>query len=368
MRVLWLVKGLGPGGAERLLVDQARRGDRERFAFEVAYLLGWKRHLVPELEALGVPAHWLGVRSPADLRWVIRLRKLVRDRDFDVVHIHSPVLAALARPALRSLRPAPAVLTTEHNRWPSYHPVTRLANRMTASLDDATVAVSEDVRETMGRRADATEVIIHGIDTARIRELLADRAAARAELGVGDDELLAVTVANLREKKGYPVLLEAARRVVDSGAPVRFVAAGQGPLEATLRARVQALDLGDRFRLLGYVPDAARLVAGADLFVLASEHEGLPLAVMEALALGVPVVATRVGGIPELVEDGTSGLLVAPDDSVALAKAILSVTDPEVRVRLAAGAAARGDRVDGRAAIARLDDLYVELAATRDRR
>ena len=188
--------------------------------------------------------------------------------------------------------------------------MTRIANQVTASLDDATVAVSEDVRTTMGRRAEHTEVIAHGIDVDGVRSHLHERDAVRAELGIGDDELLAVTVANLREKKGYPVLLDAARRVVDAGAPVRFVAAGQGPLEAELRARITELDLGARFGLLGYVPNAARLVAGGDVFVLASQHEGLPLAVMEALALGVPVVATRVGGIPELVEDGTSGLLV----------------------------------------------------------
>jgi glycosyltransferase involved in cell wall biosynthesis len=289
----------------------------------------------------------------------------VREGGFDVVHIHSPALAALARPALRTLRPPPAVVTTEHNRWPSYHPVTRVANQVTASLDDATVAVSEDVRSTMGRRAEHTEVIAHGIDVDGVRRHLGERDAVRAELGIGDDELLAVTVANLREKKGYPVLLAAARRVVDAGAPVIFVAAGQGPLEAELRSRLSELDLGDRFRLLGYVPDAARLVAGADVFVLASEHEGLPLAVMEALALGVPVVATRVGGIPELVEDGASGLLAPPGDPSALADAVLAVTDPATRDRLAAGAAARGEQVGGRAAIARLDELYRELAARR---
>jgi glycosyltransferase involved in cell wall biosynthesis len=220
----------------------------------------------------------------------------------------------------------------------------------------------------MGRRAEHTEVIAHGIDVDGVRRHLGERDAVRAELGIGDDELLAVTVANLREKKGYPVLLEAARRVVDAGAPVIFVAAGQGPLEAELRSRLSELDLGDRFRLLGYVPDAARLVAGADVFVLASEHEGLPLAVMEALALGVPVVAPRVGGIPALVADGSSGLLVPPGDASALADAVLAVTDPAVRDRLAAGAAARGEQVGGRAAIARLDDLYLELAARRAHR
>jgi glycosyltransferase involved in cell wall biosynthesis len=364
-RVLWVLKGLGPGGAERLVVQHAAAGDRTAFEYEVAYLLPWKQHLVPELEALGVATHCLDVRTAADPRWVPRLRRLVRDGHFDVVHLHSPALAALARPVLHVGGDRPALVYTEHNRWPSYHPLTRAANRATMRLDDATVAVSEDVRASMGKHREHVEVIVHGIDTQGVRRHLAERGAVRAELGVGEDELLAVTVANLRAAKGYPDLLAAARLVADRHAPIRFVAAGQGPLEAELRARVEELGLGDRFRLLGYAPDAARLVAGADLFVLASRHEGLPLAVMEALALGVPVVATRVGGLPELVEDGVSGVLVEPGDAAALAAAILTLTDDATRARLAAGATARGAHVDGRVAVARLDQIYADLAADR---
>lgn len=364
-RVLWVLKGLGPGGAERLVVQHAAMGDRATFEYAAAYLLPWKEHLVPELEALGVATHCLDVRTAADLRWVLRLRRLVRAGHFDVVHLHSPALAALARPALRAGRPRPALVSTEHNRWPSHHRLTRAANRLTVPLDDATVAVSEDVRASMGRHREHVEVIVHGIDTRGVRRHLAERDAVRAELGVGEGELLAVTVANLRATKGYPDLLAAARLVADRGAPIRFVAAGQGQLEDELRTRVEELGLGERFRLLGYVPDAPRLVAGADLFVLASEHEGLPLGVMEALALGVPVVATRVGGVPELVESGVSGVLVEPGDPAALAAAILTLTDDATRARLAAGAAARGARVDGRSAVARLDRLYTDLAGDR---
>lgn len=358
-RVLWLVKGLGPGGAERLLIEHARFGDQKRFAYETAYLLPWKQHLVPELERLGVPTHCLDVRSPADPRWLARLRGLVRDRCFDVVHIHSPALAAPARLVLRLDRRRPALVYTEHNRWPSHHPVTRLANRVTIGLTDVTVAVSEDVRRSMGAQGEQAQVITHGVDTASLRELRSSREAVRAELGVDDGQLLAVTVANLRVGKGYRTLLDAARIVEESQMPVRFVAAGQGPQEDELRARIAELGLGDRFRLLGYVPNAARLVAGADLFVLASDHEGLPLAVMEALALGVPVVATRVGGVPELVEDGTSGRLVPPRDSIALAEAVIDLADSPTREVLAAGAEKRGRSVDGRAAVARVDDLYM---------
>jgi glycosyltransferase involved in cell wall biosynthesis len=363
-RVLWVVKGLGPGGAERLLVEHARAGDRGRFDYEVAYLLPWKQHLVSELESLGVATHCLGVRSVADPRWIHRLQRLVRARDVAVVHLHSPAVAAPARSALWLRRDRPAVVYTEHNRWPSHHPLTRAANRLTVGLADATIAVSDDVRSSMGRSGDGVAVLTHGIDTSEL-DALDSRSEVRAELGISDDEVLAVTVANLRATKGYATLLDAARLVVDQGAPIRFVAAGQGPLEAALRQRVVELGLNDRFTMLGYVPEATRLVAAADLFVLASEHEGRPLAVMEALGLGIPVVATSVGGVPDLVEDGTNGLLVPPGSPEALAGAIRELMDPRTRTRLAEGARDRSQSVDGRAAVAHLDALYDDLAARR---
>ena len=365
-RVLWLIKGLGPGGAERLLVEHAALGDRAALAYEVAYLLPWKNHLVPELEALGVPTTCLGVRSVADLRWVARLRRLVRRHEIDVVHVHSPALAACARPILRARRRRPGLVVTEHNTWPSHQLATRVANRLTLGFDDATFAVSDDVRRSMGRRGRHVEVVRHGIDRARVRAHLDGRDAVRSELGVAPGETLAVTVANLRSGKGYPYLLAAARQVLDAGAPVRFVAAGQGPDEAMLRALHVELGLGDRVQLLGYVADAARLTAAADAFVLASLHEGLPVAVMEALALGVPVVATRAGGTPELVEDGVSGLLVEPRDADALAAAVVAVCDPAIRAHLAEGASRRGQSIDARAAVDRLDQEYLDLAARHD--
>ena len=368
LRVLWLTKGLGPGGAERLLVEQATAGDRDRFDYEAAYLLPWKQHLVGELQELGVTTHCLDVRTEADPRWVLRLAALLRSRHIDVVHAHSPVSAAVARVLVRAGFRSTATVYTEHNRWPSHHPATQWANRATFAWNDAVIAVSADVADSMPpsarRRA---EVITHGIDLDRMRTHRSERADVRAELGVGPDEVLALTVANLRENKRYPDLLAAARVVADTGAPVRFAAAGQGPLEDAIAARHAELGLGDRFRLLGYRDDVPRLLAGTDLFVLASGHEGLPVAVMEAFALGVPVVATAAGGMAEAVTDGVNGLLVPAHDPAALAAAIGRAAEPALRARLADGAAAAADRYAAGASVARIEAIYEEVRACRAR-
>jgi glycosyltransferase involved in cell wall biosynthesis len=342
-------------------VEHAAGGDRGSFRYEAAYLLDWKQHLVSELEALGVQTHSLEVRSELDPRWVARLVRLLRRERFDVVHAHSPVVASIARLVVRAFPRSsrPAFVYTEHNRWPSYKTTTRLANHATFALDDADFAVSNDVRDSVAARyRPRVEVVFHGVDVARVRAELAHRDAVRRELGVSPGQSLAVTVANLRPGKNYPGLLAAAQLVVERGSKVRFAAAGQGQLEAEVRALHAASGLGERFQLLGYRDDATRLIAAADVFVLASHHEGLPVTVMEALTLGVPVVAPAVGGLPEVVTSGENGILVEPGSPPALADAIERALDPAVRVALVEGALRTGARFSSAEAIRRIDGTY----------
>jgi glycosyltransferase involved in cell wall biosynthesis len=368
IRVLWLTKGLGPGGAERLLVSFARVADRERFDLRTAYLLPWKDHLVAPLAELGVPAVCLDGRREADLRWVRRLRQLVRAARIDVVHVHSPMVAALARPALRALprRDRPVLLGTEHNVWSSHHHLTRWANRLTLPLETATIAVSDEVRASMpsrlGRR---TEVIIQGVDVGPIAGRRGERDAARAELGVPGDQLLVATVANLRSNKDYPTMLAAARRLADAGQPFRFVSVGQGPLAKQLKDERDGLDLGERFRFLGYREDPIRVLVAADIFCLSSRFEGLPISLLEAMAAGLPIVATRVGGVPSVVTDGREGRLVPAGDPGALASAVAELRDPRLRRRLAAAASERVRAFGMDRAVQRQQELYEQLAARR---
>jgi glycosyltransferase involved in cell wall biosynthesis len=372
IRVLWLIKGLGPGGAERLLVSQAGAADLDEFAVSAAYLVPWKDHLVGELGALGVDAVCLDGERELDPRWAWRLRALVRERQIDVVHVHSPYVAAVTRLALRTLprRHRPALVATEHNRWPRHAPATRLANRLTIGLDDADLAVSGDVRATMSPKVrERVEVVVHGVDLDGVRAQAAERDAVRAELGIGPDEIVIGTVANFRAEKGYDVLVDAAADAVARDARLRFVAVGQGPLEDEVRRRHREAGLGDRFLLTGYRDDAVRVMAAFDIFTLASRHEGLPVSLMDALALGLPVVATRVGGIPEAVDDGVEGLLVPSDDPAALADAYLALgTDDRRRRAMGAAAATRGSDFDIVVAARRIEDIYREVVAGRSRR
>lgn len=364
LKVLWLAKGLGPGGAERLLVELARALDPSRFACQAAYLLPAKAQLAGELAAAGVPSVCLEAASPFAVRWAARLHRLVTESAIDVVHVHAPQPAAVARPVIRLMgRRRPALVYTEHNAWGGYGVLTRWANAFTYPLDDARLAVSEAAAVSIpGFLRRRTEVVVHGVDLEAVRAHRAARRASRAALGVSEDTVLVVTVANLRAHKDYPTLIGAARRAV-AAAPVRFVAVGQGPMEAEIRAMVEGSGLGDRFRLLGYRPDSLDVLAAADIFTLSSTAEGYPVALMEALALGVPVVATAVGGIPEAVRDGVEGVVVAPSRPDLLGDAIASVAaDPRRREAMAAAAARRAELFDIRRAAERVGAVYEEVA------
>lgn len=333
---------------------------------EVAYLLPAKQHLVPELDALGCATHLLGgPRGFADPRWPFRLRRLAAA--FDVVHIHSPALAAVARPLLRATSRRLQVVSTEHNHWGSFGVATRVGNAVTTPFDAHRFAVSQAVRASMPERwRRHSEVLEHGVPLAALRHRRVERPLARAAHGVTDDDVLVVTVANLRSDKDYPNLFAAAVLAIQREPRLRFLAIGQGPLEAELRGALDRLGLGDRFRMLGYHPDAPAVLAGADLFALASRHEGLPVALMEAFALGIAPVATAVGGIPEVIDHGRTGLLVAPQSPEALAGALATLAaDPQQRSRIAAAAGAEAERFDIARVSARLTAVYNALVERR---
>lgn len=367
-RVLHLTKGINAGGTETLLVLAARHRDRNRFKFEVAHLLPDDVALRAAVRAEDADVTCIGGRPWWDPRWLVRLRRLLIGRRIDLVHVHAPLVAAGARLVVRTIPSSrrPKIVVTLHNMWESHHPLVRLLDRATYRLDDLRLTVSDAVRRSLPTSASHRAITqIHGIDVDDLRR--ADRAVARELLGVDPGDLVVGTVANLRSTKGYPDLIEAARSVTESEPRARFVSIGQGPQRDELEALRDAAGLGDRFRFLGFRPDASRLMAGFDVFCLASHHEGLPLALMEALVLGVPVVVTDVGGVGELVTDRQEGSLVPAGRPDLLAAALSDLlADEDRRTTSAKAARAKGDHLDAEAAEVAIEQQYLSLLGSAD--
>jgi glycosyltransferase involved in cell wall biosynthesis len=363
IRVLIVIKCLDPGGAERLVTTLIERGDRDRFDYEVAYIVADLDGLVADLRAIGVTVHCLGGRGNYDLRWFPRLRRLIHDGDYDIVHSHLSYAAIGVRIAVRSMAKRPAVVYTEHSVRNHLALPIRILEWFTLWIDDRILAVGETNRALLPRHSRGrTEVVVHGVDRAACARNDAQRAAQRAEFGLTDDDVLIVTVANLRPQKAYPTLLEATRLLLDQELPIVVVAAGGGPLREELEQLHASLGLADRFRFLGFHPDTITLVAAADIFVLASDYEAMPVAVMEAMTVGAPIVATAVGDIPLAVSDGVDGILVAPGDPAALAAALRRlIEDQELRRRLGAAAVRASEQFDIDRAARRVEEIYGQL-------
>lgn len=363
-RVLYLIKTLGRGGAERLLLDVATRLDPARFSAEISYAFEQPNDLRDELAAAGLPVTRLG-DGRGGLSWLRDLRRKLRRDRYDVLHTHSPYVAAGAR--LLPRRPGLLRLYTEHNEWPAYHAATRWANALTYWREDRVLAVSEHVRRSAARPGPLRplpwpplETLHHGIDLRVLRDATPIRAAARAGLDLPEDALVVGTVANFRPQKAHEVLVDAAARVREALPDALFVLVGGGPTETSVRRRIASLGLDGAFVLTGYRDDAAALLPAFDLFALPSHHEGLPIALVEAMALGVPAVATDVGGVAEVLENRREGLLVPASDPGALAAALLELLrDEDLRAAAGREAARRAEAFDISRAVARLEAIYV---------
>ena len=366
-----MTKSLGHGGAERLLVDLAANGDRTAFEYEVAFILESEDALVGALQSQGIPVHRLGATHNLDIRWMARFRHLLLSGNFDIVHFHLPYSAALGRPVVLSVpaRRRPITLYTEHSLWNKVSPMVKALNRLSVHRDSQVIAVSQAAHDALPdpvRRH--ARVVVHGVDLSPSRSLVARgdevRKSVRSELHVPDTDLLAVTVANLRSEKGYDVLLECASIVVERQLPITFAAAGEGSLAQQLTAAHQALGLGDRFCFLGHRKDALTLMAAADIIILPSHQEGLPVVLMEATSVGATIVATAVGGVPQVITDGVNGLIVPPGQPQALAGALGQlVSEPELRAALGQRAANDSARFDVARASAEIEQLYRDLLA-----
>lgn len=367
-RVLLLSKGLGPGGMERLLVNHARTRDRVDFEYSLAYVVDIDNPVVGEIEAEGIRCERLGTGRSLDLVWTKDLRDLVRRERIDIVHMHSPQVAGFARPALRTMATRPKIIYTEHSSWASHRPSTRFLNAATMWMNDDQVAVSEEVVASIPKRLRrGIQPLIHGVDLEGIRARVNAAAGVRASLGIRESDIVITTVANLRRQKAYEVLLEAAAIVVADTDHVRFLSVGEGPLETELLDHHRRLGLRDRFCFLGYRDDVVELLGASDVFAMSSSFEGLPVALMEAMAIGLPVVATAVGGIPSVVEHSKTGVLVPPRDPGALAEAILDLCrSPSERQRLGTASREQSGMFDAVEVTRSIESRYREVVSAVD--
>jgi glycosyltransferase involved in cell wall biosynthesis len=317
-RVLVAVKGLGLGGAERLISEGARVWDRESFDYHVAYALPWKDQLVADLLSQEVPVHCVGRVGASSIPSAVGWRRLVGRIRPDLIHSHLPTMGIVARLTTKG----PHVYT-EHNLVGSYRWPTRVANRMTYQRNSAVIAVSQAVADSLaGHPGPSPEVIMNAVE-CRFDPTRAE--AARIELGIDSAVPLVVHVGNIRPGKGHQTLIEASRLLKSEVGDILFVSIGGEKWNGDLHRMIdlaRSAGVGGNVRFLGQREDALDFVSAADVYVNPADVEGLPVSLLEAMALGRPVVATAVGGVPGLVDHEKNGLLVPAKNPSKLAESI----------------------------------------------
>ena len=274
---------------------------------------------------LGVPVSSLSPHKYLPL-YLPRLLHLLQTGKFDLIHCHLTVSNLIAKP-LAAILGAPLIFNYDHNDMDRTQQKTRLRlDRLANLLTDHIIAVSASTRDFLiqqeGVPADKITIIYNGVDLERFQAApdSSTRATWRHAWGLPADTPVVAGVGRLRRQKNFPLFLRVAREVLREIPQARFVIAGEGPDRQDLEILARDLGIASQVHFLGYVSDMTKLYAGVDVLLMTSHAEGTPLTVLEAMAMGVPVVATRVDGMAEVLEDGVDAYLAAPGDLSALAR------------------------------------------------
>lgn len=369
VKIMFLVTGLHVGGAEMMLYRLAKQlKDKGNYELMVVSILplGQIANLVKEAN---IPVCSLNMSGKLDMLVLFRLMKLVKKFKPHILHtfmFHADFMGRIAGKMMKT----PVVISSIRNTNIGGK-VRELLLRVTDRWADATTIICKTAADRMIREkvvpSEKLHVVYNGIDGSIFQCPNPEEARKiREELGVKTDELMVLSVGRLQRQKGYPDALKTAALLKKQGVKFKWLIAGDGEMRFLLESTVKELDIQDVIVFLGIRKDVHKLLWGADLFVLSSLWEGLPGVVIEAMAAGVPVVATSVGGSPELVEHGKTGYLCEAGDIETMASRVHSVLTMKTSDRKAMGAAGLNKMTDHfhlDAMVGNNEKLYARLLA-----
>jgi len=353
-RVLHVIKGLGRGGAERLLVSTIPHHHSD-YEFEVVYFLPCKNQLVKDLEARGCRVTLIPSRNV--LMMVLNLPvlvRMIRTGRYDLLHAHLPWAGIIVR-VVGKLLNIPVVYT-EHNLFNRYRGITRLCSRLTFSWQKRVIAVSDRVAEVLNESLQSSvpiKVIANGVDVEEFRKSDQSTASWSVEepgragqpasgpwLGFPQDSLIVGTIAGLSDQKRIDRWIQIATAVVQRNPRVGFVVVGDGVLRQRLEEQAGHLKKENKIRFVGMTSQPAAWLDCFDIFLMSSDFEGLPVALLEAMSMECVAVSTAVGGIPTVIDHGRTGYLYEPEQWQQAVDVILDLANkPAVRQQM--GMAAR---------------------------
>ncbi|WP_422006232.1 glycosyltransferase [Roseivirga pacifica] len=327
MKILHIIKSLGRGGAEMLLPETLALHDQEHFEFHYIYFLPWKDQMVSAIESQGGKVSCF--KATNNLKILAKRNEViayVKRHQIDLIHCHLPWAGFLGRLVFRKTR-VPTIYT-EHNKQERYHKVTKVLNKATFNWQSKAIAVSADVAGSIQQHIAPkvpVQTLLNGVNTDKFIRNTADNAV-RSQLGIPAEAVLVGAVAVFRFQKRLVEWLEVMAEVCETNPYFYGVVVGDGPLKEEIMAAHQRLGLKDRVFFVGLQEEVRPYFNAMDVFMMTSEFEGLPIALLEAMSMQCAVFTTKAGGIKEVVTPQT-GMDVDVMDWLQLSQALLANAD-----------------------------------------
>ena len=312
IKVLHIIKSLGRGGAETLLPETLKFHDHSKFEFQYIYFLPWKNQLVAKIKSAGGKV--VNLRAGNNILILLNTLKLARyarKQQIDIIHCHLP-WAGFAGRIVHLLTRTP-VIYTEHNKQERYHPLTRVLNKWSFNLQTMAVAVSQDVAASIHKNIRpriSVTAIPNGVDSSFFKRGTGQTPEIRNRYGLGEEKIVIGTVAVFRSQKRLDRWLDIFHKLSSQYPCLSGLIVGDGPLRKAIRDKIIELNLEDRVLMPGLQSEVKPWLEAMDIFMMSSEFEGMPIALLEAMSMECAIVATNAGGVGEVVRHGVDGLLV----------------------------------------------------------
>jgi glycosyltransferase involved in cell wall biosynthesis len=313
VQVLHIIKSLGRGGAEMLLPETLRQHDKQKFNFHYIYFLPWKDQMVSAIKEEGGEVVCVQAKNNAAILLAVRkIAAYVRKHKIQLIHCHLP-WAGMAGRLVGKLTGVPVVYT-EHNKWERYHKLTYLMNKFSFSSQERVIAVSEEVANSIkinyGKPKPLVQVVANGADTAKYARTQTVEKDIRKELNIPATATVIGITCVFRVQKRLGTWLEIAQALHAKHPDTFFIIVGDGPLRDEIKAKAKALGTDKYVFFAGLQTETRPYFTAMDVFMMSSEFEGLPIALLEAMSMNCVPACTTAGGIPEVIKDGVNGILV----------------------------------------------------------
>ncbi|HEX6427584.1 MAG TPA: glycosyltransferase [Niastella sp.] len=311
--VLHIIKSLGRGGAEMLLPETLRQHDKQKFEFHYIYFLPWKNQMVSAIEEEGGKVVCVQAKNNASILLAVRkIAAYVRKHNIQLIHCHLP-WAGMAGRLVGKLTGVPVVYT-EHNKWERYHKLTYLLNKFSFPSQERVIAVSEEVANSIkinyGKPKPLVQVVANGTDTVKYARTQNIGNDIRKELNIPATATVIGITCVFRVQKRLSTWLEIAQVLHAKHPDTFFIIVGDGPLRDEVHAKAKVLGTDKYVFFAGLQTETRPYFTAMDVFMMSSEFEGLPIALLEAMSMNCVPACTAAGGIPEVIKDGVNGILV----------------------------------------------------------